>query len=55
MPPAVLGGAALGLAGAVGPDEFATFYSLWLSMFQLVGFAAYGLLRGVAGPVRLAR
>jgi hypothetical protein len=43
----VLGGAVLGLAGAVGPEQFATFYSLWLSRFQLVGFATCGLLQGL--------
>jgi hypothetical protein len=43
----VLGGAVLGLAGAVGPEQFATFYSLWLSMFQLAGFATCGLLLGL--------
>jgi hypothetical protein len=40
----VVGGIALGLGGAVGLERFATLYSLWLSLFQLAGFATCGLL-----------
>jgi hypothetical protein len=40
----VLGGILLGLAGAVGLERFTTLYSMWLSLFQLAGFATCGLL-----------
>jgi hypothetical protein len=40
----VVGGIGLGLGGAVGPERFATLYSMWLSLFQLAGFATCGLL-----------
>jgi hypothetical protein len=40
----VIGGIGLGLAGAFGPERFGTLHSLLLSLFQLAGFAACGLL-----------
>ena len=40
----VVGGIGLGLAGAVGLEGLTTLYSLWLSLFQLAGFATCGLL-----------
>jgi hypothetical protein len=40
----VIGGIGLGLAGAFGPERFSALHSLLLSLFQLAGFAACGLL-----------
>jgi hypothetical protein len=40
----VVGGTLLGFGGAVGLERFATLYSIWLSLFQLAGFATCGLL-----------
>jgi hypothetical protein len=40
----VVGGVGLGLAGALGLERFTTLYTLWLSLFQLAGFATCGLL-----------
>jgi hypothetical protein len=40
----VVGGIGLGLAGALGLERFTTLYTLWLSLFQLAGFATCGLL-----------
>ncbi len=40
----VAGGLGLGFGGFLGLERFATLYALWLSLFQLVGFATCGLL-----------
>lgn len=40
----VFGGVGLGLGGALGLAGFTTLYSLWLSLFQIAGFATCGLL-----------